>query len=188
MKPAAQRVSRGAVPLCAGLLVALAACGSTEPVGPDGRFDVAITGALRQSVSGTAIFEPPGLGLRTVTMSSPVNPATGRSDWQIRLSIAGYVDPVAGAVITLDRNPSYAALTGGQTASAFVSWENASSIPPAPRSWNSQTGELRLTSVSATGMSGTFSFEATRPTNGAAETLTVRGSFSAVCPSDRCRP
>lgn len=152
------------------LLLTAAGCGGDGPLGPGvGSGSVTASGAVTASGSGLAIFQSIASGGTSLFQIVVAPVSASATTWE--LQIANYSGrPVTG---TYNLAPLSASSTN-PTANFYFS--SGGTI----RSFNSTSGQLVITSSSASEVRGTFTFSATDPANGAS-TVTAHGSFAAQC-------
>jgi len=145
-------------------------CGSDGPIAPGlGSGSLTASGAVSASGSGLAVFQSISSGGTSVfqIVIAPVTPSA--NSWQ--LQIANYSG--RPAVGTYNLGP-LSASSGDPTAN--FRYTSAGNI----QVFNSTSGQLAITTSSATTVSGTFTFTAT-DFSGGTSTVTAHGSFEAQC-------
>ena len=150
--------------------LAVAGCGSDGPLAPGtGTGSLTATGAVSTSGSGLALFQSMSSGGTSLFQVVMAPLSQGTTTWQLqianysgRLDVGTYnLTPLSASSITPTANFYY---TTGGTMQMF----------------NSTSGELVITSSSASAVRGSFTFTATDPAGGASS-VTVQGSFNAPC-------
>ena len=145
-------------------------CGGDGPVAPGlGSGSLTASGAVSVSGTGLAIFQSVASGSTSLfqILIAPVSQTA--TTWD--LQIANYSG--RPAVGTYDLLP----LSGTPTApTANFYYTSGGNI----QVFSSTSGQLVITSSSSSTVSGTFTFTATDPSNGAS-TVTAHGTFDAKC-------
>ena len=164
---------RGAITVALTAMISITgiACGSDGPLGPGlgGTGSVTATGTVSASGSGLALFQSISSGGTSLfqILLAPLSPTA--VTWQVQ--IANYTGrPAAGTYTLSPLSPS----SSDPTATFY--YANGASMD----AYNSVSGQLVITSSSASSVRGTFSFTATN-TSGGAGSVTVQGSFNAEC-------
>lgn len=150
--------------------LAVAGCGSDGPLAPGaGTGSLTATGSVSTSGSGLALFQSISSGGTSLFQVVMAPLSQGTTTWQLqianysgRLEVGTYIlTPLSASSTTPTANFYY---TTGGTMQMF----------------NSTSGELVITSSSASAVRGSFTFTATDPAGGASS-VTVQGSFNAPC-------
>jgi hypothetical protein len=165
--------SRAALAVAMSALIMLGATSCGDGLGPgssDGTGSVAASGAVTASGDGLAIFQSissSGIDLFQIAVA-PTTPSG--AVWQ--LQIVRYAQrPTVGTY----QLTALSASSPDPTANFYYS--SAGTM----ETFNATSGELVITSSSATAVRGTFTFTATSTTN-SARSVNVQGSFAALCP------
>jgi len=154
------------------LALAATACGG-DALGPgatEGTGTVTASGAVSASGNGLALFQSISSGGTSLFQAfiAPTSQTTAAT-WQLqivnysgRLAVGTYtLSPLSVSSVDPTANFYY---TSGGTANMF----------------NSTSGQLVITTSSSSSVRGTFTFTATNATGGTG-TVTVQGSFNALC-------
>jgi len=144
-------------------------CGGDSPLAPGvGSGSVTASGAVTASGSGVALFQSISSGGSSLfqIVIAPATPTA--TTWE--LQIASYTGRPATGTYTL--GPLSASSTNPTANFYYTSGGNL-------RSFNSTSGQLVITSSSASEVRGTFTFTATDL--GGASSVTAHGSFTAPC-------
>ena len=144
--------------------------GGDNPFAPGlGSGSVAVSGTVTTSGSGLAVFQSISSGSTSLfqIVIAPVTPTA--TTWE--LQIASYTGRPATGTYTL--GPLSASST---TPTANFFYTSGGNI----QSFNSTSGQLVITSSSASEVRGTFTFTAADPAGGASS-VTANGSFTAQC-------
>jgi hypothetical protein len=170
---------RAALALAASALLTLtaSACGgdATGPSGP-GTGSVTATGAVSASGSGVALFQSVSTGGTSLfqLMIAPTSQTTAAA-WQVQ--IVDYLGRPAAGTYTLS---SLDASSTNPTANFY--YTSGGSM----RMFNATSGQLVITSSTATGVLGTYTFTALQVDG--TSTVTAQGSFNAQCaPGTACQ-
>jgi hypothetical protein len=151
--------------------IAASSCGGNGPLGPvsDGTANISASGAVSAGGDGVAIFQSissGGIDLFQIAAA----PTVGGGVWQ--LQIVRYAQrPAPGTYQLSGLSPS----SPNPTANFYYGSGGS------PELFNATSGELVIISSSTTAVRGTFTFTATSTTNGT-RSVTVQGSFAALCP------
>ena len=153
-------------------LVSLAAlgCGSDGPLAPGlGSGSVSASGAVSASGSGLAMFQSMSSGGTSLfqVLIAPIS--QGSTTWQ--LQIANYSGRLTPGTYTLA--PLSASSTDPTASFYYTSGANM-------QVFNSTSGQLVITSSSASSVRGNFTFTGT-DASGGTSSVTVNGSFDAPC-------
>jgi hypothetical protein len=162
---------------CAFILIAAPGCGGGDSFGPGmGSGTLTVSGAVSASGSGPALFQSVSSGGTTLFQIALAPVTQSANTWA--LQIASYSGrPAAGTYSLGALSPS----SPNPTATFY--YITGSTI----EAFNSSTGQLLVTSSSASVVRGTFTFSATDPAGGAGS-VTVHGSFDAECaPGTTCQ-
>jgi hypothetical protein len=152
------------------LLMTAVSCSSDNPLAPGlGSGSLTATGAVSVSGNGLAVFQSASsAGTRLFQLViAPLNQTS--SVWE--LQIANYSGRLAAGTYNL--SPLSASSTD-PTATFFYAPNATLQL------FNSTSGQLVITSSSASQVTGTYTFSATE-TGGGTNVVTVHGSFSAQC-------
>lgn len=164
------RIARRTMKLATLPLVCFtASCGGDSPLAPGlGSGSVTASGAVTASGSGVALFQSISSGGSSLfqIVIAPATPTA--TTWE--LQIASYTGRPATGTYTL--GPLSASSTNPTANFYYTSGGNL-------RSFNSTSGQLVITSSSASEVRGTFTFTATDL--GGASSVTAHGSFTAQC-------
>lgn len=151
-------------------LLTAAGCGGDGVLAPGlGSANITATGAVTASGSGLAMFQSVSSG-GTTLFQIVIAPATiGNNTWSIQ--IANYSGRLPTGTYTLT------GLSGAQTnPTANFYYTNGSSA----QQFNSTSGQLVITTSTASAVAGNFTFSATDPVSGTA-TVSAHGTFTAQC-------
>jgi hypothetical protein len=134
-----------------------------------GSGSLSASGAVTASGTGLALFQSVSSGGSSLFQVVIVPISQSATTWQVQ--IANYSGRLA--VGTYNLLPLSA---GGSSPTASLYYTSGATM----QIFNSTTGELVITSSSATAVRGTFTFTATDPAGGPG-TVTAHGSFNAPC-------
>jgi hypothetical protein len=152
------------------LLSLAAGCGSDNPLGPGlGSATVSATGAVSASGTGVALFQSASSGGTSLFQIVIAPLSQGATTWQVQ--IANYSGRLAAGTYNLSE---LSASSTDPTANFY--YVSGSSI----QTFNSTSGQLVISSSSASQVSGSFTFTGTDVDTGTA-TVTAQGSFTAQC-------
>ena len=154
------------------LVFAAVSCGDGIS-GParDGTGNVSASGAVSVSGEGLALFQSVTIGGQSLFQIA-VQPTTGSGSSVWQLQIVRYAErPAAGSYPITELSAS------AQDPTANFYYTNAGSM----ELFAATSGELVITSSSSTAVRGTYTFTAAS-TGNSARTVTVEGSFAALCP------
>lgn len=145
-------------------------CGGDSPLAPGlGSGSVTASGAVTASGSGLAVFQSISSGGTSLFQIVIAPVSASPTTWE--LQIASYTGRPATGTYTL--GPLSASSTN-PTANFY--YTSGGTI----QSFNSTSGQLVITSSSASEVRGTFTFTATDPAGGTSS-VTAHGSFTAQC-------
>ncbi len=156
------------------LVAGTISCGGDEALGParDGTGNVSASGAVSTSGQGAALFQSVSIS-GTSLFQIAVQPATAPSGGVWQLQIVRYAErPTVGTYQLAELSSS----SLDPTANFYYT------VAGTMEMFTATSGEMVITSSSATVVRGTFSFTAESSAN-SARTVTVQGSFAALCPS-----
>ena len=165
-------VRRRSLTLATFAFVSLAAlgCGSDGPLAPGlGTGNLTATGAVSASGTGLALFQSMSSGGTSLFQILIAPISQGSTTWQ--LQIANYSGRLTPGTYTLA--PLSASSTEPTASFYYTSGANM-------QMFNSTSGQLVITSSSASSVRGTFTFTGTDASGGTAS-VTVNGSFDAPC-------
>jgi hypothetical protein len=155
------------------LVVVVASCGGAGISGParDGTGNVSASGAVSASGEGLAVFQSVSVG-GTSLFQIAVQPATPSSSGVWQLQIVRYAArPTVGTYQLTELSTS----SQDPTANFYYTVSGTMEM------FTATSGELVITSSSTTAVRGTFTFTA-ESTTSSARTVTVQGTFAAMCP------
>ena len=155
------------------LVVGVLSCGGDAISGPgNGQGNISVSGAVSASGEGLALFQSGSSGGQTFfQVAIQPSPLGGGGEWQLQI-VRYAARPVVGSyqigpLVSLSADPTATFFyTGGTNDELFTA----------------VSGQLNITSSSASRVRGTYNFTA-QSTSNPSRTVTVQGAFSALCPA-----